>query len=69
METALCLPLTEVARRLAVSLKSARRLADSGKLRIVRVGRLVRVEEREVLRFLAAARVAAERRRKRRKAA
>jgi excisionase family DNA binding protein len=46
------LDVPAVARRLDVSEKTVRRLIDRGKLRPHRIGRLLRISEQELGRFL-----------------
>jgi excisionase family DNA binding protein len=46
------LTLREVARRLACSEKSVRRLVDAGDLPVVRIGRMVRVDPLDLARFV-----------------
>ena len=48
-----CLSLPEVAELLGVSRRTLRRLIERGDLRAVRVGRQIRLRERELQRLLA----------------
>lgn len=47
------LTIDEVAARLALHHRTVRRLIESGDLRVVRIGRAVRVQENELERFIA----------------
>jgi excisionase family DNA binding protein len=47
------LTYADVAERLRVSLRTVRRLADSGALPVIHIGRAVRVDPRDLERFLA----------------
>lgn len=49
------LQVDEAAIHLNVSEKTVRRLIVAGNLKVIRIGRLVRIERREIERFLAAA--------------
>ncbi len=55
MTLAPLLTLDEAARLLAVSRRTVERLIDAGRIRPIRIGRAVRVTEREVEAYLAAA--------------
>ena len=50
------LTLNDVADRLQVSRRTVERLVAAGRIRIVRVGRLIRVTERELEAYVAAQR-------------
>jgi len=50
------LTLDQVAEHLQVSRRTVERLVAAGRIRIVRVGRLIRVSERELEAYLAAQR-------------
>lgn len=47
------LTYADVAAQLQVSLRTVRRLADAGELAVIRIGRAVRVDPRDLERFLA----------------
>ncbi|MFO1062230.1 MAG: helix-turn-helix domain-containing protein [Dongiaceae bacterium] len=47
------LTYADVAERLQLSERSVRRLADAGALSVIRIGRAVRIDPRDLERFLA----------------
>jgi excisionase family DNA binding protein len=47
------LTFADVAEQLQVSLRTVRRLVDAGELAVIRIGRAVRIDPRDLERFLA----------------
>lgn len=47
------LTVTEVAETLSISEKTVRRLIDAGELPVIKLGRLVRIDPRDLDRFIA----------------